>query len=141
MKKITDYIVGHIIYVTDLNYPYRVFATFIRIINYFVSLTMIIQTHFVPGFSLLGVTIALTLFMFFTYLEHLDREGLQDCLEDAKAEYRQLKSEEREEIIASFKDLPKEEQIKVLETYIEVCKETKSEAEMLLEQIKHEDKS
>lgn len=142
MKKITDYLVGYITHETDLHHPITVVATFFRILAYFTCFEVIFVQHkFLFGLLLLGITVSSTLLALLDYLKVLYIDEQQDCLEDAKAEYRQLQSEAREEIIASFKDLPKEEQIKILETYIEVCEEAKSEAEMMLEQVKHEDES
>ena len=143
MKKITDRLVGYITYVTDLHQPITVVATFFRILAYFVSFEVIFIRHrFLFGLLLLGSAVASTLIALSAYLlDDLNIKRSQDCLEVAKTEFKQLKSEERDEIMASFKDLPKEEQIRVLESYIEICEECKLEAEMMLEQIKHEDES
>lgn len=142
MKKIIDHAVGYITHETDLHHPITVVATFFRILAYFTCFGVIFVQHkFLLGFILLGLTVCTTLVALLDYLTGLHRDEFIDCLEDAKAEYRQLQSEAREEIISSFKELPKEEQIRVLESYIEVCEEAKLEAEMLLEQIKHEDES
>lgn len=142
MKKITDYVVGYITHETDLHHPITVVATFFRILAYFTCFGVIfIQHEFLLGFILLGITICTTLVALLDYLRGLYIDESINYLERAKTEYRQLKSEEREDIMTSFKSLPKEEQIRVLESYIEVCEEAKLEAEMLLEQVKHEDES